>query len=467
MSVFKITILISTVILSGRYPTQVIAQNSDISSEPLWMLILPGTVSKSDEQARENLIADIVVDIALESGRFEVFDRYGVGDLLLKYYPAPYGSLPDSIVIVIGNEIECDEALIIDMVSFSQIGVPPEEDEEEEDRNFFESIFDGLFSNDSEDYSDNIHTRLTVQFRNIDLISGEEIDRFKVRVSHTGGTKPESEEQALENFREVVFNEVRMIYQLVSDVITVDGVDLDLRIGSNLGVTNNTLFEIIEPNQIKIAGDEEITSPGESAGLVCVQSVDDTVNRSLIIRQWKVMEPGYYANEFNKNIHGLQVFFLPKFPGDYMYIGGQFHYSPLGSWDYGIGIHYAALRDSYNGTNHGIGFGIFGSYRLFTFTAVMIHAKIGFDLNIPFKEDDDGTTVTTAVLSQTLAISSSFMLTKKSDVEINIGYRLSTRSSSWSYSENEEEYDAYWDGAPPEVDLSGLYFTIGFKFIFF
>ena len=59
MSVFKITILISTIILSSMYPTQVIAQNSDISSEPLWMLILPGTVSKSDDQARENEITEI------------------------------------------------------------------------------------------------------------------------------------------------------------------------------------------------------------------------------------------------------------------------------------------------------------------------------------------------------------------------------------------------------------------------
>jgi hypothetical protein len=443
------------------------AQNQNVSSELLWILILPGAISESEDQAMENDITDRVVDIAWELGRFEVFDRYDVRDLLLKYHKAPYGSLPDSVVLTIGEEIKCDEALIIDILSFSQIGVPPEEDEEKEDRNFVESIFDGLFSSDSEDYSDNIHTRLTVQFRNIDLISGEEIDRFKVRVSHTGGTKPESKEEVLENFGDVVSNEVRMIYQLVSEVIDVDGVDLNLHLSSNVGITRNTLFEIIEPNQIKTEGEEEITSPGKSAGLVCVQSASDTVNQSLIIRQWRAIEPGYYANEFNKNIHGIQLFFLPKFPGDYMYIGGQFHSNPLGAWDFGGGMHYTSVTDSYNEVDHGLGFSVFGARRIYTLTALMLYAKLGTNLDIPFKDDDDGQSVTSVVLSVSLGISCNLMFTKKSDIEINFGYRLSAKSSDWSYSEEEQRYDAFWLEEVPVIDLSGFYFTVGYKFILF
>ena len=309
---------------------------SDISYEPLWMLILPGTILTHADQQLENEISDIVADIAWESGRFEVFDRFDVRDVLRKHYPVLFGNLPDSVILSIGDYTKCDEALIIDVVSFSQIGVPPsEDDEEEEDRNFLESIIDGLFGSDSEDYSDNIHTRLSVQFRNIDLITGKEIDRFSVRVSHTGGTKPESEAKTLRNFREVVFNEVRLLYQLVSEVIAVDGVDLDLRLGSNLGITGNTLFEIIEPDRVIMTDDEEVTTPGKSVGLVCVQSVSDSVNRSVIIRQWGAIEPGDYAYEFNNRIQGIQIYFLPKFPGDYLYIGGQYHFSPLGTWDFG------------------------------------------------------------------------------------------------------------------------------------
>ncbi len=438
---------------------------SDISYQPLWMLILPGTISESVEQSLENEITDIVADFAWQAGRFEVFDRFDVRELLMKYHLDKFGYLPDSVVLALGESTDCDEALIVDLLRFSQIGVPPEEDEE--DRNFLETIFDGLFSSDSEDYSDNIHTRLTVQFRNMDMVTGKEIDRFSVRVSHTGGTKPESEEKALEKFGEVVFNEVRMIYQLVSEVVAVDGVDLDLRLGSNLGITGNTLFEIIEPDRVKMAGDEEIIYPGKPAGLACVQSVGDTINRSLVIRQWSTIEPGYYAYEFNNKIHGIQLYFLPEFLGDYMYIGGQFHYSPLSVWDFGGGIHYIYVTDSYDEKDHGFGLGLFGSRKLLTVTTLAVHAKMSIDIDLPFKKDDDGETVTMPVLSGSLGISCSLMLLKKSDIEINIGYRLSTKSSNWTYNVDDTEYDAFWFDAPPVVELSGIYFTVGYKFILF
>ena len=468
-STFLYTIcLLFLILYTTGFAQEPDSTQADISDQLLWMVILPGTISKSADQSLENEVTAIVADVAWESGRFEVFDRFDVKDLLIKYQPHPSGNLPDSVVLAIGDATECDEALLVDILIFSQIGIPPEDDdEEEEDRNFIESIIDGLFSSDSEDYSDNIHTRLTVQFRNLDIATGKEIDRFTIRVSHTGGTKPESEEKALENFRDVVFNEVRMIYQLVSGVIAVDGVNLDLRLGSNLGITGNTLFEIIEPGWVESAGDEEVVHPGKPAGLACVQSVSDTANRALVIRQWSAIEPGYYAHEFNKNIHGIQLFFLPKFPGDYMYIGAEFNYSPLGFWDFGGGLHYISVTDSYDETDHGFGFSLFGSRKLLTVTAMAVYLRMGFNLDIPFKNDDDGKSVTTGVASGSLGLGFSFMLTKKSDIEINLGYRLSTKSSSWSYNEDDTEYDAFWLEEAPVIDISGFYFTVGYKFILF
>jgi len=456
----------SILILISMFITQGITQNSDISSEPLWMLILPGTLSEYDDQDRENEITDIVTEIAWQSGRFEVFDRYDVKDLLNKFYPVTYATLHDSIIIKIGEFVECDEALIVDLLSFSQIGVPPANNDEDEDRNFIESIFDGLFGSDTEDYSDNIHTRLTVQFRNISLITGEEIDRFNVRISHTGGTKSESEKRTLEDFRQAVLNELQMMYQFVSEVITVDGLDLDLKIGSNLGLSGNTIFEIVGPNRIKIENGEKVTAPGKPAGLACVQDVSDSTNRSHIIRQWEIIKPGYFANEINKNMYGLQIFFLPEFPGDYIYIGAQFHYSPLAAWDFGGGLRYTNITDSYKERNNGFGFGIFGSARIISLTAIMIHTRAGLDFDIPFKKDDDDNIVATDIVSGTLGISASLMLAKKSDIELHVGYRLSTKSSHWSYDKDDQHFDAFWENESPVVDIGGFYITIGYKIIF-
>jgi len=462
------TIGLSILILSIKgFAQQNEPTESEISSQPLWILILPGTISESADQELENEITDIVTDIAWESGRFEVFDRFDTRDMLMEYQPYKFGYLPDSVVFALGDYTECDEALLVDVVRFSQIGVPPEDDKEEEDRNFLESIIDALFSGDSDDYANNIHTRLTVQFRNLDLVNRNEIDRFSIKVSYTGGTKPESEEKALDNFRDVLIHEVRMIYQLISEVIAVDGKNLDLRLGSNLGITDNTLFEIIEPEQITIVGDDEIRTPGQSSGLVCVQNVSDTINHSLIIRQWGAIKPGDYAYEFNERIQGIQVYFLPKFPGDYMYIGGAYNYSPLGVWDFGGGIHYLAVTDSYQENDHGFGFGIYGARKLFMVTTLTVYARMGINLDIPFKKDENDKTVTTGLFSGSLGLNFNLMFTKKSDIEINLGYRLSNKSSEWTYNEQDAEYDAAWSEAPPVVDMSGFYFNLGYKFLLF
>jgi hypothetical protein len=467
MSIPKSGIIQATFLLIVSFVINIYSQNTNISSEPLWLLILPGTITIPGDKGLENKITDIVGEVALESGRFIVFERFGVKDLLFKYNPRIYGTLPDSVALKIGQEIECDEILIVDLLSFSQIGVPPEDNEEEEDQSFLVSFFEGLFSGDSEDYSDNINTRLTVQFRNFDVISGDEIDRFPITVSHTGGTKPESEESALDNFRDVVFNEVRLIYQLISEVVAVDGVDLDLRLGSDLGITGNTLFEIVQPGEVKMVKNEEIITPGRRVGLACVQSVTDSSNKSYLLRQWDVIEAGFFANEFYEHIHGVQLFYLPKFPGDYTYIGIQYHYSPLSAWDFGGGAHYSLVSDSYNETNHGFGLRAFGARRFFTFPGLLVYAKLGLNLDIPFKQDNDGQTVTTGVFSGSLALTLSLMLSKSSDIELNFGYRLSTKSSEWTFTDEDTEIEAYWDEEPPVIDISGFYFTVGYKFIIF
>ena len=147
-------------------------------------------------------------------------------------------------------------------------------------------------------------------------------------------------------------------------------------------------------------------------------------------------------------------------------IGLQFHFKPLAAYDYGLNLRYIRATDSYKEKDNGFGFGAFGTKRMLTIPSLLTHAKAEFDADFIFKKDENGYIASTPVLSFTLAIDASLMLTRKSDFELNIGYRFSTKSSSWSYSEDEETFDAIWYDAPPEIDLSGFFFTIGYKFIF-
>ena len=100
-------------------------------------------------------------------------------------------------------------------------------------------------------------------------------------------------------------------------------------------------------------------------------------------------------------------------------------------------------------------------------TTLTVYARIGINLDIPFKKDDNDKTVTTGLFSGSLGLHFSLMFTKKSDIEINLGYRLSNKSSDWTYNEQDVEYDASWSEAPPVVDVSGFYFAMGYKFLLF
>ncbi len=89
------------------------------------------------------------------------------------------------------------------------------------------------------------------------------------------------------------------------------------------------------------------------------------------------------------------------------------------------------------------------------------------DFDIPFRKDDDGQTVHTLLFSAPIGFVGEFLLSQKVDFVFNIGYRFSAKSDNWEFSEDEENYKAYWEENAPEVENSGLYFSFGFKLFIF
>lgn len=457
-----------TIVVAGV--TGAVSPDTTVSDKRLNLIILPAATHETINSPLNQDLADIIVDIAYQSGRFNIVSIDDVGEMSVeeKYSRNAYAG--DSIIIRIGKEFGCDEALIIDAVNFSQVGVPPSEtdDEEEEDRNILEQIIDGLLSGDSdEDFSYNIQTILSVNIRNIDLHTGEYFDDINLTVSHTGGDLKDSRGNAFNKFRFLMENELLMVYQLVSEVIAIDGNDIQIRLGKNLGIRKRTLFEIFEPDKIRIVEGEEITTPGRSVGLACVEQVRDTLNLSRVVRQWRPIGAGYRVYEFHSSVNAFQIYASPAFPSDHFFIGGQFHFNTLSDVEFGINFRYIQIKDSYNETDHGFGVGGHAGFSILNIPTMILRIKAGIDVDLPFKKDDDGRVATAPLFSGLVGLSSSFMLSKKTDFEVSAGYRLSTRSSSWTYSEEEDTYDAYWVESPPSVDLSGFYLAAGFKFLIF
>jgi hypothetical protein len=96
---------------------------------------------------------------------------------------------------------------------------------------------------------------------------------------------------------------------------------------------------------------------------------------------------------------------------------------------------------------------------------LQFNGKIGIDLDMPFRKDDENHTVYTPVLSATVGINISYLLSRKSDIEIDFGYRFSGEISGWKYSANEDTHDAVWYNPAPEINISDIFVTVGYKFI--
>jgi len=88
-------------------------------------------------------------------------------------------------------------------------------------------------------------------------------------------------------------------------------------------------------------------------------------------------------------------------------------------------------------------------------------------MDIPYRKDDDGQTVNTVLFSAYMGVVGEFLLSKKIDFVISAGYRFSTKSYKWEYSEDEETFPAYWEKDAPEVDNSGVKLSVGFKYLLF
>jgi hypothetical protein len=449
----------------------------DITSDKMRVLILPGSSDTSQTFSIDKEVTGAVASVAVQMGRFEVIDRTNLESILAEKALQQTGLVADSDIVELGKLASSERAITVNVLNFSQAGIPPAEDtydKDEEDSDFWSnlvtSVVEGIFSGEAESdepFANNIQTQLAVEIKSIDITTGKSEKSMHISVSHTGGPRGDSRARTIEKFREALYNELCKMYSLFSEVISVEGNEAILFLGAEVGVKENTLFEIREPDVFKMIRDRQVTVPGRSKGMVCVTDLSSETNRSQIIREWRMIREGDVAMEYDGSVHGLQVYFLPPWPEKNFRIGGQFHFRPIAAYDFGLELYYSETRDSYDKKTRGFGVGGFGAKRLLASSPVQINAKLALDLDIFFKKDDEDHIVTNVCGSLAAVLNTSIMLNRSSDMELNCGYRFSGPTANWVYSAKEETYDAVWDGPAPKIDLSGWFFTVGYKYVIF
>ncbi|UCE04821.1 MAG: hypothetical protein JSW07_14505 [bacterium] len=360
------------------------------------------------------------------------------------------------------------EAIVLTTTNMYQIGVLPGE---KEDYFSIKPSFRDIFEKDSEvseeAYVKNIQTQLFVQAQLLDLDTGNLITTLEIEAIQTGGSREKSKVKVLKQFKNKLIYELKWLYWLASEVMLKENRKLIVPIGTELGVEKGMIFELIEPDRIMIEDEVEMLIPG---GRVAFATVADTANEKSsleILRQWQDDYPGSWVVERLRPIHALQLNFIPPSTDSHTTFGIQFHARPLKLFDWGLGARFVKITDSDDNNDYGFGFGGFIICRFLNMAKLDVGGQLGLDLDIPFREDDEGRIVHTALFSAYTGITAEFLLSAKSDLFISVGYRIGGETNNWEYSEDDETYSAYWKDKAPEVDNTGFMLSVGIKFLLF
>ncbi|MFQ6673395.1 MAG: hypothetical protein ACE5GH_01265 [Fidelibacterota bacterium] len=481
---------LSLLLVSLALILQAQGPDTPITTEKLRLLVLPAE-SGEDPHSIENEVVAIISDVATRLGRFDVVDRNDLRNILEEQALHLTGLISDSMVVAVGNIASANEALIVDVLNFYQEGVPPGDKKEEEDEDTDEdgegdiwgrivlTVVRGIVKSgrkererERDPYAHNIQTTLAVQVKKVDIETGKSLDSFTISAGHTGGNLGRSRAITMTNLRRQALTRMKHFYSLTSEVISVEGREALLLLGSQVGVKRGTLFEIVRRNRTRSIGNRHIVVPGRRVGIVEVKDSSPEANRSTILRNWLPVRPGDKALEYTRSPGGLEVGYFHSSTNPFSGINMGLLFHPFHGGSLGANLRLANTSDSRDDNDFVLGFGGLGDWRFLRSTRVSLLASLGVDFNLAFRPDDADHTVVAGLLSGSPEVGMELLLSENRDVSIAAGYRFSGQSSHWTYtrqtSDGEpKQVDADWDRPAPVIDLSGMYVTVMMRFILF
>ena len=450
----------------------------EITMERKKLIILTG--EEKDKDITEK-IYQIASSTATQLNRYNVIDRNQLDRILKEQKLQHSGVVDQEQAIEIGKVAAANQALLIQVHNFGQKGVPTEKQKEKEEEEEPET---GLFGwvvkevvkaeidkemEDVERYPNNIQTIIDGEMRLINIETSQSMASFNFHADYTGGVKAKSLSQALKQIKNQVKINLKNLYQLSSEVLEVQGNDVTLFLGKNMGVNAGTIFEIISRDEKKTVRDREIIVPGKSIGLVEVESVSIDASKGRILRKWDTIEPGYQAHEITDKIYtgGISGIY-GSIPSNFRLrlIGNINPFKRSGGAVYGdIGV----VKDSRDKYDLQFGFGFDLNYRLIRTSPF----SMGIILSLPFDFHmrlDDGDicnevhSVILPVFSPRVGMQTEIMLNSKTDIVIRGEYVLSSIEGKWFYTTTSEDsdesksYAATWDnrGTPKLITNVGF-----------
>ncbi len=457
-----------------------------VTLEKQRLMVLPAR-GGADPTSIDSRVTTIVASQAAQLKRFEVIDRNQLETILQEQALQMSGVINDSELVVVGELAAAPEALIVQVLNFGQKGVPPdeEEDEDEKDREtarkagllgvIVKDIVDAAIDKKMEGverYPNNIQTVLQIEVRKVNVETGHSLASFLVTAEYTGGNKTASLEKVLNQMRWQVGRRLRELYLLTSEVLEVRGNEVLLLLGSELGVKPGTLFEISTPATKRTYRDREIVIPGRSVGYVRVVDLSPQANRGRILRKWDAIQPGYQAVEKTGFIFSKELTLHSGSQPSQFQVGFAGTIAPFRTFSGRLHFNLGTITDSWDRSDFDFGFGVGLIYKLLATPAVSFQSVLTLPLDLVFRPDDNGKVVTKPVFAPRLGLELTLMRGPTRDLVVAVNYILSSASAPWKYTEEKNgepiSHEAHWDSSPePAIQPQGLYVSIGFRFLSF
>ena len=448
----------------------------EITNKKQRLIILPSEKG-DDESSIQYQLVEIVADEATQLGRYNVFNRQDLKKIFEEQALYMAGVINDSSIIEFGQIAGAKEAMLIKLIQFDQHGIP-KPDEKEEETNFFDvivAIVDASSKKEKEEpHADNIQTVLTFSIKTIDVETGQTLNSHYISAEHTGGGRGKSLKTTLRQARRKLSLKLRQMYKLTSQVIGFDRKEVMLLLGKEMGVKKGTIFEISLLDETKIFDNHEIDVPGRSVALVRVMELSGDANRSQIVRRWGKIKKGYKATE---KTHFIPAFYLTGSLGadqNDFNIGGGINFNPFNKTNFKIGVQIGSAQDSRN--NHdfilGVPFGL--TTNIIHTPSFTLGGTINLHANAVFRQDDDNHSASAFYGVPKIGAETTFMTSPHRDWILGIEYAVGSITGGWGYTEGERDNvdtaPAIWDskmGPSPTINPSGLFLTVGIRFLNF
>ena len=449
------------------------------SPEKKSLLILPSEFKKYESNSIEVEISSYVTSLAVNLGRYEVIDRNALESLMEEQRFQLSGLVNDSMIVEIGNIAAAEEGLMIDVLTYSQEGVPPakdDDDDDDDDGSFLgelgKALGKGIIglikhgSDEEEKYANNIQTILSVSLKKVNIETGKVLQSATINVDHTGGNRGKSRKKTFKKFKKAALIELKNFYLLTMVVTKMDDGKIFIPGGYEIGVKKGMLFEIIRPGKkVEIKG-KTFTFEGERIGFLEANKILNEGNIARPVKVWEPIESGYKAVEFHRPQGAVYLSYTQLTSGAFG-VNLVPEFSPFNVYNGWIAFRYINGKDSRGDRDHGLGFDLGPGMKIYNGNTFSLRARGGIGFLAFFKMDDADKLVNTFSFSALLGIGMEYYRSASKDISIFVGYRSDSGDDTWK-NHNEEEgepaYEAVWIGEAPEINVSGFFLTIGYKF---